>query len=102
MPLGLLAGCSRTPTRKKSQIFKETATASSAQEEAEKETRCPKVAALKTGLKASDWPVFGALCELPCQDRNSSRARAPRAPLPWRGWATSTPTLSAPKWLKSS
>ena len=56
MPLELFAACSRTPTRKKSQIFKETATASSAQEEAEK-TRCRKGAALKTGLKASDWSV---------------------------------------------
>ncbi len=99
MPLGLFAGRCARATRKKSQIFKETATASSAQEAAEK-TRCPKDVALKTGVKASDWPVSEP-CELPCQDR-SSRARAPGAPLPWRSWATSTPTLSAPKWLKSS
>jgi hypothetical protein len=99
MPLGLFAGCPRTPTRKKSQIFKETAAASSAQEEAEKR-RCRKGAAPTIGLEALDWPVSEP-CELPCQDR-SSRAQAPRAALSWRGWATSTPTLSAPKWLKSS
>jgi hypothetical protein len=64
------------------------------------EDTLPKGRGLKTGVKASDWPVSEP-CELPCQDR-SSRARAPGAPLSWRGWATSTPTLSAPKWLKSS
>ena len=56
MPLGLFAGCSRTPTRKKSQILKETATASSAQEEAEK-THRRKRTAVKTGLRVSEWPV---------------------------------------------
>jgi len=65
MPLGLFAGCSRTPTRKKSQILKEPETASSAQEEVEK-TRCRKGAARKTGLEASEWPISEP-CELPCQ-----------------------------------
>ena len=57
MPLGLFAGCSRTPTRKKSQIFKETATASSGWEQAEK-VRCRKGAALKPGLEASENSLF--------------------------------------------
>jgi hypothetical protein len=49
-------------------------------------------------LGTSEWPVSEP-CKLPCQGQ--SRALSPGAPLPWRGWATSTLTLSAPKWLKS-
>jgi hypothetical protein len=63
MPLGLIAGrCVRT-TRDKSQIFKESATASPAQEEEEK-TRCRKGPAPKSGLEASEWAVSEP-CELP-------------------------------------
>src|SRR5215212_3263259 len=65
------------------------------------EDTCPKGAAQKSGLGASGWPVSEPR-ELPCQDLKQSRAWVPRAPLPWGGWATSTPALFAPKWLKSS
>ena len=71
MPLGLFAGRCTRATRKKPQIFKETATASSVQEEAEK-TRFRKGAALKTGLEASEWPVSEP-CELPYQDRSRAQ-----------------------------
>ena len=43
--------------RKKSQMFKESATASSAQQEAAQKRRCRKGAALKTGLEVSDRPT---------------------------------------------
>jgi hypothetical protein len=83
MPLGLFAARCARATRKKPQIFKESATASSAQEEAEK-TRWRKGAALKTGLEASEWPVSEPL-ELACQDR--SRAGRRRLELPSLGAA---------------
>ena len=92
---GLLA---HTDPQKVSELQGER-NASSAQEEAQK-TRCRKGAALKSRLEASEWPVSEP-CELPCQDR-SRRALSLRAPFLWRGWGTSTPTLSAPQWLMSS
>ena len=54
----------------------------------------------ETWLEASEWPISES-CELPCQDRSSSRAQAPQVPsLGAAGYEYTCPAAS--KWLQSS